>query len=109
MVISGGTPRQQAGGLPPMVIDQIVAQLRFAPVVPAIRDIRVDGEGRLWVQRNTPSAFGPSRIDVFRVDGAYAGTLASAELPHAFGPAGMAAFIRHTDDGLAQLSIGRFR
>jgi hypothetical protein len=109
MVISGGRQQQQGGGLPAFVIDQILAQMRFAPVVPAIRDLRVDSDGRLWVARSWPALFGPSAIDVLRADGSYIGTLASAELPAAFGPNGLAAVVRQNEEGVNQLAIGRIR
>ncbi|MGH7469017.1 MAG: 6-bladed beta-propeller [Longimicrobiales bacterium] len=109
MVIQGGTPTQRAGGLPSAVIDQIVSILQFAPVVPAIRELRADPAGQLWVQRNTPNAFGASLIDVLRPNGSYVGTLAATEMPVALGPSGLAVYFSHDDMGVQRIRMGRFR
>jgi hypothetical protein len=109
MVIQGGTPSQRSGGLPARVIEQILTSLQFAPVLPAIRELRADGAGNLWVQRSTPHAFGPSQIDVLRANGSYLGTLNATEMPAAFGPAGLAVYVTTDELGVQQLRMGRFR
>jgi hypothetical protein len=108
MAIEGGRPTQRAGGLPPRVIDQIVSTLQFAALMPAIRDLRADAAGQLWVQRSTPSAFGASLIDVIRPNGSYVGTLAATELPAALGPSGLAAYFFHDELGVQRIRLGRF-
>ena len=77
MRMQDGKPQQQAGGLPPGVIDQIVTTLQFAAEMPAIRSLLTDASGQLWVQRNAPSAFGASAINVLRPNGTYVGTIPS--------------------------------
>ncbi|MYJ11159.1 MAG: hypothetical protein F4086_12670 [Gemmatimonadetes bacterium] len=74
--------------------------MRFYPEVPVIAALRVTWEGNLWVERSTePGASEPGPIDVLAPDGRYIGTFPAGqfEMPDAFGPNGLAAFLE-TDE-----------
>lgn len=56
----------------------------FHPVLPAIDDVAVDPEGRLWVRRSVLRGEVP-RIDILEPDGRYLGTIEGIEVfPSAF-------------------------
>ncbi len=77
-----------------------VENMRFFPEVPVIALLRTTWDGTLWVRRSTePDASEPGAIDVISADGRYIGTFprGSLEMPHAFGPDGLVAFIE-TDE-----------
>jgi hypothetical protein len=52
-----------------------------APFLPAIRDIFVDADERIWVERYDVPARGPSRWEVFERDGTWTGRV---EMPEGF-------------------------
>ena len=68
---------------------------RYYHEVPVLRALAATWEGRIWVQRRgeEPESAGP--IDVLTYEGEYVGTYSSGEteMPDAFGPNGLAAFI----------------
>ena len=73
--------------------------MRFFPEVPLIAAVRATWDGTLWVQRSTESGSDePGSIDVIAPNGRYVGTLAPGtatlpDMPAAFGPDGLVAFI----------------
>ena len=82
MRVTGGTQRC---AIPPAEVAEVRG---FAPVVPAVRDVALDGDGGLWVRRGGPR-LEASPIDRFDRDGNYLGTLAAgAPVPIAFMPNG---------------------
>jgi len=94
------------GGAPAGIAEQIremqrgqIETMAFADVVPVIYAVAADWEGRLWVRRTgeVPGEDGP--IDLVGADGTYFGTLpaGSFDVPRAFGPDGLAAWVE-TDD-----------
>lgn len=52
-----------------------------APFLPAIRDVFVDADERIWVERYDVPGSGPSRWEVFAPDGAWVGRV---EMPEGF-------------------------
>ena len=54
---------------------------RHAPVLPAIRDLFVDADERIWVERYDVPARGPSRWEVFERDGTW---ISRVEMPEGF-------------------------
>lgn len=95
-----------SGGAPAGIAEQIremqrrqIETMAFADVVPVIYAVAADWDGRMWVRRTgeVPGEDGP--IDLVGADGAYLGTLpaGSFEMPRAFGPDGLAAWIE-TDE-----------
>ena len=67
--------------------------------VPVLRDLRTSPEGTIWVGRrgDEPESDGP--IDLITADGRYLGTFArgATDMPSAFGPDGLVAFIETND------------
>ena len=81
----------------------------FHDVVPAIRRLGADREGRLWVGRAGPTPERAGPIDVVRPDGDYVGTIAEdgVPMPDAFGPDGLVAHITVDDFGATRIYVGR--
>ncbi len=81
----------------------------FFPEIPILRALFTTWEGRIWVQRrgDEPESDGP--IDVVTGDGRYVGTFPkdAVEMPDAFGPNGMAAFIERDDFDVARVVVRR--
>ena len=91
----------------------MVANMRFMPEVPLVRDLRTTWDGRIWVERwgsdplaqvsvgSQPAADVNAEgwIDVLDPDAGYVGTFTMAEtrMPRAFGPRGLVAFVE-TDE-----------
>ena len=69
--------------------------MEFYHEIPVVRTLRTSWEGTIWVRRrgDEPASDGP--IDLLTPDGDYIGTYAAGatEMPDAFGPDGLAAFI----------------
>lgn len=98
-----------AGGASPSE-EEIEARLRemqFADTMPVIRELGADDEGRLWIRRNGPSRQVPSPIDIVTVDGGYVGTLMGQDMPEAFGPGGLAAWVERDDLGVERVVVRR--
>ena len=77
-----------------------IETMEFADQIPVISDLRVDPWGdRIWVQRAGERIGREGPTDVLSTEGAYLGTLegADAEIPMAFGPNGLVAYLE-TDE-----------
>ena len=87
-VAGGGGNASQTG--PSFVIEE-----KYYPEIPVLRGLATTWDGRIWVQRRgeEPGTDGP--IDVLAVEGEYVGSYGTGatEMPDAFGPNGLAAFI----------------
>lgn len=74
-----------------------------------LRDLSTTWDGSIWVRRRggEPESDGP--IDVVTSDGRYAGTFPkdATEIPDAFGPNGVAAFIEHDEFEVARVVVRR--
>ncbi|MDE2871390.1 MAG: 6-bladed beta-propeller [Gemmatimonadota bacterium] len=81
----------------------------FFPEIPILRALFTTWEGRIWVRRRggEPDSDGP--IDVVTGDGRYVGTFPAdaVEMPDAFGPNGMAAFIERDELDVARVVVRR--
>ena len=81
----------------------------FFPEIPILRALFTTWEGRIWVRRRgeEPNSNGP--IDVVTGDGRYVGTFPAdaVEMPDAFGPNGMAAFIERDELDVARVVVRR--
>jgi hypothetical protein len=88
---SGGVSRTE-------LARRIADALEFADVIPVIRDLRVDFDDRLWIQRYGESYFDGGPIDVVGPDGEYIGTLPPMPMPDAFGPRGLVAWMENGRD-----------
>ena len=82
---------------------------RYYHEVPVLRTIATTWDGRIWVQRRGTEPEGDGPIDVLTHEGEYAGTYATAatEMPDAFGPNGLVAFIELDEFDVASVVVRR--
>ena len=105
--------RQRQGPVPPGMeryererIDDLV----FSEVVSIVRELGVGWDGEIWVQRRGEEPIdddGP--IDVLTVDGRYLGSYraGAVEMPDAFGPDRLVAFIEEDELGVQTVAVKR--
>lgn len=76
-----------------------IAQMQFYEELPVLIDVKTSWSGKIWTQRRGDEPSDPGPIDVITPEGQYMGTFATGvtEIPGAFGPDGLAAYIE-TDD-----------
>ena len=67
--------------------------------IPLIRGLRTSREGTIWIRRGADELGIDGPIDLITADGRYLGTFSrdATDLPAAFGPDGLVAFIEKTD------------
>ena len=122
-VESNRTITQLGSAPPPSVLELIdnmrslqreaVENMRFFPEVPVIAAVRSTWDGTLWIQRSAePASEEPGPIDVITPDGRYAGTLetgsaALPDMPDAFGPDGLVAFIGADEFDVPVITVRR--
>ena len=86
-----------------------IRNMAFYHEVPVVRDLQTSWEGTIWVLRRgeEPASDGP--IDVLTPGGRYIGTYAAGatEMPDAFGPDGLAAFIERDEFDVASVVVRR--
>ena len=72
-----------------------IAGMEFYHEIPVVRTLRTSWDGTIWVLRRGDEPAGDGPIDLLTRDGRYIGTYAAGatEMPDAFGPDGLAAFI----------------
>ncbi len=83
-----------------------IEQMTFAEEIPAIDDLALDFEGRLWVERTgLPGEEGP--IDIVTPDARYLGTIqpGGLRIPDAFGPDGLMAYGETHDLGFPIVGV----
>ena len=107
----------EAEGVPPGFLDQMKEAARdeienreFFEEIPVLSALRATWDGTLWIQRRGDEpwdASGP--IDVMRADGEYVGTFAAGatEIPAAFGPDGLVAFIELDELDIPSIVVRR--
>ncbi len=84
--------------------------MQFHSEVPVIAAVRVTWDGILWVERSTePGNNEPGPIDVLVPDGRYVGTFPAGrlEMPDAFGPDGLAAFVEADEFDVPVITVRR--
>ncbi|WP_425154315.1 hypothetical protein [Candidatus Palauibacter sp.] len=113
-----------AGGEPPPQVQALMSRMRTAQTaavenmrfftqVPVIAAVRSTWDGTLWVQRSTePGREEPGPIDVLAPDGRYVGTLetgtaALPDMPDAFGPDGLVAFLDTDEFDVPVITVRR--
>ena len=76
-----------------------IENLKFFSEIPVIRGIAVTLDGDIWVMRRGEDPVSDGPIDVIAADGRYLGSFpeGAMEMPAAFGPGGLVAFIE-TDE-----------
>ena len=86
-----------------------IRNMEFYHEIPVVRTLRTSWEGTIWVRRrgDEPASDGP--IDLLTPDGDYIGTYATGatEMPDAFGPDGLAAFIERDEFDVASVVVRR--
>ena len=118
------TPDDELGG-PRMVINgEVVAinpeeqrkkqredieNLRFFTEIPVIRALRTSWNGMIWVRRRGGEPDGDGPVDVLGMAGRYVGSyrLGATEIPDAFGPDGLVAFIEEDELGVQTVVVKR--
>lgn len=81
------------------MIRRELENMQFADVIPVIRAVRTDAQGRLWIERTADrDPFAPGPIDLVAADGRYVGTITGEKMPSAFSPGGLAAYIENDPD-----------
>lgn len=89
---------------------EAIENMQFFPEVPVIAALRVTWDGNLWVERSTEPGEGePGPIDVLAPDGRYIGTFPAGrlEMPDAFGPDGLAAFLETDEFDVPVITVMR--
>ncbi|MDE2653068.1 MAG: 6-bladed beta-propeller [Gemmatimonadota bacterium] len=89
---------------------ELIENLEFFYEVPVIRGLFLAWDGTIWVRRRgeePASDDGP--VDLLTPDGAYLGSFPGddADIPDAFGPGGLAAFIETDEFGVKTVVVGR--
>ncbi|WP_420632891.1 6-bladed beta-propeller [Candidatus Palauibacter sp.] len=76
-----------------------IETLEFAEEIPVVRDLRTSWSGRIWVQRRGDEPVSDGPIDILAPDGRYLGSYraGATQLPDAFGPGRLAAFIERDE------------
>ena len=118
------TPDDELGGSRTVINGQVVANdpkerrnkrrkdiedLQFFSEVPVIRDLHASWNGMIWVRRRgeEPNSNGP--IDVLDMAGRYVGSYrtGATDIPDAFGPDGLVAFIERDELGVETVVVKR--
>lgn len=104
---------------PPEFMAQMVARMRadiegmrFNDEIPVVLSLRATWEGGLWVRRRVegdPWEGAAGVIDVWSSHGRYAGTLPPGDppMPDAFGPDGLAAWVKLDELDVPTIIVGR--
>ena len=103
------TPGGRNPGAPSPTIPLDMPEPTYYHELSVLRDLSTTWDGSIWVRRrgNEPESDGP--IDVVTSDGRYVGTFPkdATEIPDAFGPNGVAAFIEHDEFEVARVVVRR--
>jgi hypothetical protein len=102
-----GLKVRHPGGECRIAPERVVEGRGYAEVIPAIGNVALAPDGRIWVQRGTVKGEA-AVIDLFAADGAYLGTLpAGAPVPAAFTPAGEVVAIEKDELDVPRLVVYR--
>lgn len=111
--LGGGDPPPQVASMINRYLEAQragVENMRFHPEVPLVAAVRVTWEGTLWIERSTePGASEAGPIDVIGSGGRYVGTfpVGQLEMPDAFGPHGLVAFIETDEFDVPVITVRR--
>jgi len=105
----GGGSFSVSGGQVSDLLRARVETMEFGEEVPVITSMAVDWEGRIWVARTGPEIGERGPVDLLTSDGQYLGSLPPEEfdLPDAFGPGGLAAWIETGEMDVPQVVVRR--
>lgn len=84
-----------------------LAELEFADVMPQIHGVRTDLEGRFWIRRDAGPGVREAKIDLLAANGGYIGTLNGVNMPSAFGPNGLVAYVEPDEMGIQRVIVRR--
>ena len=86
-----------------------IDNLRFFSEIPVIRDLRTTWNGMIWVRREGEERSSDGPIDVLHMAGRYVGSyrMDATEIPDAFGPDGLVAFIERDELGVETVVVKR--
>lgn len=86
-----------------------IDEMQFYPELPVLMDMRASWSGKLWAQRRGDQPMDPGPIDVVTPEGRYAGTFEAGtlEMPAAFGPAGLTAWIERDEFDVPTVVVKR--
>ncbi len=86
-----------------------IGNLRFFAEVPVIRGLSTTWNGRIWVRRRGEERSSDGPVDVLDMEGRYVGSYraGTTEIPDAFGPDGLAAFIERDELGVQTVVVKR--
>lgn len=105
---AGGNPSNPGSGGAGQSFNFELEQ-RYYHEIPVLRSLATTWGGRIWVQRGgeEPNTDGP--IDILTAQGDYVGTYrtGATEMPDAFGPNGLAAFIEFDEYDVASVVVRR--
>jgi hypothetical protein len=82
------------------------ARIPFARHMAAIKSIKIDRKGLIWVEANT-SEPGVTRLDIFDGDGHHLGNLGRLPMPAAFSSDGNILIRERTEEDLDRFRVGR--
>jgi len=84
-------------------------QMQFYPELPVLMNLATGWTGKIWAVRRGQQPTEPGPIDVLTPAGQYVGTFAvgATELPSAFGPEGMVAFIERDEFDVPTVVVKR--
>jgi hypothetical protein len=89
------------------VLEALVRGATWLEVIPVLRRIATDPQGRIWVGR-MPADFGIyGPIDIVRDNGTYIGTILNAVVPAAVSKSGRAGFIERDELGVERVTVKR--
>ena len=88
---------------------EAIENLRFAEEVPVVRGLAVTWEGLIWVLRRGEEPVSDGPIDVLSPAGRYLGSYrtGTTEMPDAFGPDGLVAFIERNEMDVQTVVVKR--
>lgn len=91
------------------MMEKRLESMTYAPVIPVIEDVSVDGEGRIWVQRSSGVPGEPGPTDILTPEGRYIGTIPpdGLRIPRAFGPGGLLVRIETDEYDVPTLVVER--
>ena len=98
-----------SGGGDPASLSIELPEAPFYHELPVLRALSVTWEGHIWVQRRAEAPESDGPIDVLTAEGEYVGTYRTGdtEMPDAFGPGGLAAFIELGEFDVATVVVRR--
>lgn len=105
----GGAPRAINPDAVKEMMKGQLEQMQFYPELPVLMNLTTGWSGKIWAVRRGKEPTEPGPIDVLTPAGQYMGTftVGSTELPSAFGPEGMVAFVERDEFDVPTVVVKR--